>query len=68
MWVSNEGCERLGKENFVLLLQDLGEDAPLHVGGLRLDCNGDSLQEITGTGRRQASCSSFLLTLLHFNP
>lgn len=27
-------------------MQDLGEDAPLHIGGLRLHCAGDSVQQV----------------------
>ena len=38
-------------------MQDLGEDAPLHIGGLRLHCAGDSVQIVQGgqiaQGRRK---------------
>lgn len=38
-------------------MQDLGEDAPLHIGGLRLHCVGDSVQIAQGgqiaEGRRK---------------
>ena len=41
-------------------LQDLDEDAPLHIGGLRLHCAGDSVQQIAHSGRKNV-CKSFLL-------
>ena len=36
-------------------LQGESEDAPLHIGGLRIHCEGDSVFEIAGNGRQQAS-------------
>ena len=36
-------------------LQGESEDAPLHIGGLRIHCEGDSVFEIAGNGRQKAS-------------
>ena len=47
-------------------MQDLGEDAPLHIGGLRLHCVGDNVQQVaqgghTAQGRRKNVRKSFLI-------
>ena len=44
-------------------MQDLGEQAPLHIGSLRLHCAGDSVQQIAHGGRKYVSQSSLLLPL-----
>ncbi len=36
-------------------LQGESEDAPLHIGGLRIHCEGDSIYEIAGRGWQKAS-------------
>ena len=36
-------------------LQGESEDAPLHIGGLRIHCEGDSVFEIAGNRRQKAS-------------
>ena len=39
-------------------VQELGEDAPLHIGGLRLHCDGDNVYEIAGSRRKQESTAA----------